>query len=696
MSTNILGMSYALISQIISTEGQMAQEKQPGVLDRMAGKTVLFRCNFLEGQVDYLHALVTAHQGKIVSELNATVDCLVLDEQCDDPAIRQQLAALQAKGAAIEVLRPAELAELLRPTDEDLCELIRSGNVGPNSTLFRKSYYESVAGITDNRTLVGKDLRGAKLKEVTFSKVSFSKCQFNKAELTHVRFEKKTHDCDFSEATLKYSGFGGSFLGNCFRDAKLIDTAFSNFNDKHSNPVVSSLLQPELQQSGQDFQRAEFQGGAFACLTLEAPDFSASWLKDTRFYRAKLVQPMFVDAKLENVTFKGCKLEDADFTNADLSGTNFAYAEFTGAKFQGANLEGVNLRGVDLNKIDLSQAINLSPEATKLVTAGPALLELERVQTGAQRIFIEFQVTTARSWDGTEKIEINTTDLKYGHGIRARFCDTEDLTKLKGTQVPTISDALLALGNIGYPITADLANVKVSSTKSPLNGKELWELVVRAIGEAFEQDVPANFKPARAPVPTKAAREAAKQERDSAELAADQEKAEKSKELAKKIETKVGQVKNIKTFLKALRLRSEVKKINKATKMLRTTSMKLFHDITPECVSGVVKSLTETEIVYACRLEHDGQYSCCTQNLNSCVGLRGSLCKHLLVLIIALVQEGELDPVTIDQWVAKSATAKSKLNKELMADILLKYRGAEAGKIDWRPMETLPEDYYAI
>jgi hypothetical protein len=82
--------------------------------------------------------------------------------------------------------------------------------------------------------------------------------------------------------------------------------------------------------------------------------------------------------------------------------------------------------------------------------------------------------------------------------------------------------------------------------------------------------------------------------------------------------------------------------------------------------------------------------------LNSCVGLRGSLCKHLLVLIIALVQEGELDPVTIDQWVAKSATAKSKLNKELMADILLKYRGAEAGKIDWRPMETLPEDYYAI
>jgi hypothetical protein len=31
-----------------------------------------------------------------------------------------------------------------------------------------------------------------------------------------------------------------------------------------------------------------------------------------------------------------------------------------------------------------------------------------------------------------------------------------------------------------------------------------------------------------------------------------------------------------------------------------------------------------------------------------------------------------------------------------MSEALLKYMGAEAGEVDWRPMETIPEDYYAL
>ena len=27
---------------------------------------------------------------------------------------------------------------------------------------------------------------------------------------------------------------------------------------------------------------------------------------------------------------------------------------------------------------------------------------------------------------------------------------------------------------------------------------------------------------------------------------------------------------------------------------------------------------------------------------------------------------------------------------------LLRYRGAQAGEVDWRPTETVPEDYYAL
>jgi hypothetical protein len=31
-----------------------------------------------------------------------------------------------------------------------------------------------------------------------------------------------------------------------------------------------------------------------------------------------------------------------------------------------------------------------------------------------------------------------------------------------------------------------------------------------------------------------------------------------------------------------------------------------------------------------------------------------------------------------------------------MADLFLRYNGAEAGEVDWRPTETIPEDYYAM
>ena len=31
-----------------------------------------------------------------------------------------------------------------------------------------------------------------------------------------------------------------------------------------------------------------------------------------------------------------------------------------------------------------------------------------------------------------------------------------------------------------------------------------------------------------------------------------------------------------------------------------------------------------------------------------------------------------------------------------MGAVLFKYKGAEAGEIDWRPTETVPEDYYAL
>jgi hypothetical protein len=36
------------------------------------------------------------------------------------------------------------------------------------------------------------------------------------------------------------------------------------------------------------------------------------------------------------------------------------------------------------------------------------------------------------------------------------------------------------------------------------------------------------------------------------------------------------------------------------------------------------------------------------------------------------------------------------LDKDAMSETFIKYKGAEAGTVDWRPTETIPEDYYAM
>jgi hypothetical protein len=123
--------------------------------------------------------------------------------------------------------------------------------------------------------------------------------------------------------------------------------------------------------------------------------------------------------------------------------------------------------------------------------------------------------------------------------------------------------------------------------------------------------------------------------------------------------------------------------------------------VQPEFVCGVVRSQSSAKRVYACRLAQDGKYSCCTQNLIQCVVSRGSPCKHLLVLVVGLVKAGQLAPEVALEWLRgarkKGLTADGhKPDKDVVTATFLKYKGVEAGEIDWRPTETIPEDFYAM
>lgn len=131
-----------------------------------------------------------------------------------------------------------------------------------------------------------------------------------------------------------------------------------------------------------------------------------------------------------------------------------------------------------------------------------------------------------------------------------------------------------------------------------------------------------------------------------------------------------------------------------AMSMLKAKRFQLFSDVQKDDLIGVINSQSSVRRIYACYLTAQGDFNCSTQYLNRCAGLGGRLCKHLLVLIIGLAQNGAVDIETVKAWVSNSIGVKPTLDKERMSAVFLRYKGMEAGEVDWRPTETVPEDFY--
>jgi hypothetical protein len=142
------------------------------------------------------------------------------------------------------------------------------------------------------------------------------------------------------------------------------------------------------------------------------------------------------------------------------------------------------------------------------------------------------------------------------------------------------------------------------------------------------------------------------------------------------------------------------RRMKRTLDMLKSGKNQLFAEVEPTLVRGIVRSQREEDLVYSCVLIEDGTYACCTPDLSICLGLRGEPCKHILVLLIGLARAGRLDPTTVDGWVVAACARKNhrwnKTTKNHVSDTLLRYKGVQAGEVDWRPTETLPEDFYAM
>jgi uncharacterized protein YjbI with pentapeptide repeats len=150
------------------------------------------------------------------------------------------------------------------------------------------------------------------------------------------------------------------------------------------------------------------------------------------------------------------------------------------------------------------------------------------------------------------------------------------------------------------------------------------------------------------------------------------------------------------TLLRRLAKAVDPGRLERALATLKEDRFRLYAEIADDHLIGVVKSQSDPKLVYSCRLTAEGEFGCCTQKLNLCGGLSGALCKHLLVLLVGLAKAGELDPARASDWSEASRLRKPALDREALSEALLRYKGAEAGQIDWRPTETIPEDFYAL
>jgi BRCT domain type II-containing protein len=137
-------------------------------------------------------------------------------------------------------------------------------------------------------------------------------------------------------------------------------------------------------------------------------------------------------------------------------------------------------------------------------------------------------------------------------------------------------------------------------------------------------------------------------------------------------------------------------KLGRSLRMLKGESFKLYVRRDADRLVGVVRSQTGVGTVYASWLTSDGHYGCSTPELDDCMGLQGSPCKHLLVLLVGLARSGQMDPATAYAWIHAARSKRPGSDTDLAADTFLQYKGAEPGEIDWRPIETIPEDYYAL
>ncbi len=693
----------------------MHGQTPPPVAPRLQGKTFALGGKFSDEVSSRLAAFIQFHQGTIVSTLDRSVDFLVLGEISPRAALHNQAARLIAQGAPLQILDLTALARLAEPTREELLACLLANDLRAWS-VFRKlkPYGYKMA---QEYVFRGEDFSGLILKDEGFGgDARFEDCSFRGARIDNTVISDATR-CDFSESRsdsiLLQNTLGCRFQRVQYKKAHFLgDLSYSDFTEAAvSNASFSGTdggARDARQVEGVRFFASRLGKARFDGYRFRGGDFRGVDLSEAKFFHCSFDRADFRGAILRKTLLLDCDLEGCDLRESDLSGAILRGANLQGAQLHGANLDRADLRSARLDGVDLAGTRNRGRcKLAAASTNGPALAELDAIAAQAKELSLSILVSDHRR--DTAMISTRRS-IKPGEWI-VDLGHYAAIWRGPYYSAPTLSEVLLTAARVsGYPpVEFELATV--TALKSPLRGEKLQELVLRAIAEAFLQELPSAEELAarrQAWEKNEEAKRAAleseldiwRRRLDESDRLYQEEKVRarqaELKRIQEEVEKAAGKVQDLASFVRALEVRLEKKRLKPPLTMLRATGFQLYHETSSAHVAGVVKSQSEPNRIYACRLESDGAYACCTQNLRKCGGLRDAPCKHLLVLLIGLVQAGSLDPSVIDGWVAETHGLLPAIDRETMSEVFLKYKGAEAGEIDWRPAETAPEDYYMV
>lgn len=150
-------------------------------------------------------------------------------------------------------------------------------------------------------------------------------------------------------------------------------------------------------------------------------------------------------------------------------------------------------------------------------------------------------------------------------------------------------------------------------------------------------------------------------------------------------------------FVALIKGRFETKCMNDAIKMLKKDRYQLFSHIEKTYLLGVIKSEKDPDVVYGCMLAESGEFVCGFEDLSLCDGSKhNEICKHILVLALGLARAKKLDLGTTARWIFAGKNPRKRGGKDPLAEVFLNYTLSDRSEIDWRPTETMPEDYYAF